>query len=145
MRKFTSLFLAALFLTAACLVGIAPRSAGAAEIQTARPFTNLSSALSATTTSSVTDTGLYFRKTVCVTGKLSNSAFGNYSGTFTGQCGMAQAGPFFTAKDVNGNAVTATTNTCFHLDDMCHFFRATYTRGAAHGSKKLDAWLLYGQ
>lgn len=131
------------FLSTLALVTILAAAACAVEdIQSAAIASNR--ATSGTT--AAVATGLRTLKTVFITGQTSASTFTNYSAVVTIQEGYAAGGPFATAKDVNGNAVTAThTNTLFHLNSLAPFIRAVITKTNEAAAKHVGIYLNYAK
>ena len=142
MKKILSLSLALLFIVALIVPGAA---IAATDIQNKALFTLFSSAFSTATNSAVTNTGLRTRKTVIINGYKTASTFGNFSGTFVLKGAPTSTGPWVTLKDINGNAVSATANTIYTVDDLSQFIMGTYTRGAGRGAKKIGVFLYYAE
>jgi len=97
-------------------------------------------------TTTAVATGLRTLKTVFITGQTNATTFTNYSAVITVQEGYAAGGPFVTAKDVNGNAVTAThTNTLFQLNSLAPFIRAVIAKTNEAAAKHVGVYLNYAK
>lgn len=116
----------------------APLEAAAATIYTKAILSNQSTSR----TSETVRLSMYSRKSVVFSGMSSvNNVPSNLSGTATLQCGVTATGPYVTAKDITGAAVTTATNTIFDIDSLCRYARVVWTRT----SNKVSAWIFYSE
>lgn len=127
------------FLVIALLaVAVAVPAMAGSSIYTKQIFANQS-------TSRTSDTyklGTYTRKTFVFTGMSSVSNVPqDLRGTATVQCGATSTGPYVTAKDINGNAVTTTANASFDINSLCRYARVVWTRT----SNKISTWMFYSE
>jgi hypothetical protein len=137
MRKTIAFTLVALFLFATAIPANAVDDIQSSAIASNRATSGTTAAVA---------TGLRNLKSVFITGQTSASAFTNYSGVITIQEGYAAAGPFVTAKDINGNAVTAThTNTVFHLNSLATYIRAVIVKTNESAAKHIGIYLNYAK
>ena len=68
----------------------------------------------------------------------------SFTGTFTLQCSPDNGTTWITAKDVGGNAISATTGPLvYDLMTRCPMVRASYLKSSA-GAPNISVWLLYG-
>lgn len=108
--------------------------------------TNIASKQATSTTTAAVATGLRTQKSIFITGQLADGTMTNYSSVVTIQEAPAAAGPFVTAKDVSGNAVTAThTNTVFHLNSLGTYYRAVIAKTNESALKLVTIILKYAK
>lgn len=108
-------------------------------IFTARPFNSYTGSTGVIRYSPTIATGLYTQRTAVFQGISSNGVPVTLQGTATLQCAPTANGPWQTCKDVNGSAISTTSNAIFSLYDLTQYVRASWTRT----KQRVSVWFYF--
>jgi len=121
----------------------APRSP--TEIYAAQVFNQYTGYASTARYSAAIKVDAYSRRSISFVGYSTNATdqLANLPGTAIVQWGYSATGPWVTAKDQNGTAISATTSTGFTMIDQFQWIRFGWTKTGT-GKRSLSGYLLFG-